>query len=121
MRVTQSTDQMLTSGVCTARRSTVQRRQGRAEPNRGDRAMHIPGLAEEYERTCDDCGTSWRVPKWAAHPHMQGLPMRAPWGTAAMEANAIVEANAELAERAAGLRRCPKCESDHYKQRAIRS
>jgi hypothetical protein len=36
--------------------------------------LHIPGLAQEYERTCDDCGTSWRVPKAIAHPHMQGLP-----------------------------------------------
>jgi hypothetical protein len=84
--------------------------------------MHIPGLAQEYERTCDDCGTSWRVPRRAAHPHMQGLPMTG--GSAvAVEAQteAVIAANAELAEKAAAFRRCPKCESDHYKQRAIRS
>jgi hypothetical protein len=39
----------------------------------------------------------------------------------AAQAEAIVAANAELAERAAAFRRCPKCESDHYKQRASRS
>lgn len=89
--------------------------------------MHVPGLAREYERTCDDCGTSWRVTKAVAHPHMQGLPMarggRSAGGSdsAAARANAVAEANAKLAERAAASRRCPKCESDHYKQRAIRS
>jgi hypothetical protein len=81
--------------------------------------MHIPGLAQEYERTCDDCGTSWRVPKAIAHPHMQGLPMRGPAAQAQTEA--VIAANAELAERAAAFRRCPKCESGHYKQRASRS
>jgi len=86
--------------------------------------MHIPGLADEYERTCEDCGQTWRVPRWVAHPHMQGLPMgMGPGGRsmAADQADAVVEANAELAERAAALRNCPKCESDHYKQRPIRS
>lgn len=89
--------------------------------------MHIPGIAQEYERTCWDCGHTWRVPKWAAHPHMQGLPMT--WGGtqgggstgAADRAAEVAEANAEMAERAAVLRQCPECESVHYKQRAIRS
>jgi hypothetical protein len=88
--------------------------------------MHIPGLAHEYERTCEDCGQTWRVPRWAAYPHMQGLPMggsggRVGTGMAAAYADGVVEANAERAERAAALRNCPKCESDHYKQRPIRS
>ena len=83
--------------------------------------MHVPGLAREYERTCEDCGFVWRVPKAIAHPHMQGLPMTRETGVGAARADAVVEANAELAERSAAFRRCPKCESDHYKQRAIRS
>jgi hypothetical protein len=93
--------------------------------------MHIPGLAQEYERTCQDCGHTWRVPKWAAHPHMQGLPISAPRGsglgasqqagTAAAQAEAVAEANAELAEKVAVFRVCPECESVHYKQRAVRS
>jgi len=90
--------------------------------------MHIPGLAHEYERTCEDCGQTWRVPRAIAHPHMQGLPMGRSGGGgglgatgAADRADAVIAANAELAERAAASRRCPKCESDHYQQRAIRS
>jgi hypothetical protein len=90
--------------------------------------MHIPGLAQEYERTCQDCGHTWRVPKWAAHPHMQGFLTGGTSsrgggaaGAVGEQAATVAAANAELAERAAVLRQCPECESVHYKQRAIRS
>jgi hypothetical protein len=83
--------------------------------------LHIPGLAREYERTCQDCGHTWRVPKWAAHPHMQGMPITGGGGMAAAQAERVAAANAELAERVAVFRQCPECESQHYKQRAIRS
>jgi hypothetical protein len=33
----------------------------------------------------------------------------------------VVEANTALSEQAAASRRCAKCESEHYKQRTIRS
>jgi hypothetical protein len=85
--------------------------------------MHIPGLAHEYERTCDECGHAWGVPKWAVHPHMLGLPMgaRSGVGGGLRATDAVVSANAELAERADAYARCPECGCDHYKQRAIRS
>ena len=84
--------------------------------------MRIPWLTREYERTCDACGYVWRVPKGIAHPHMQGVPMtRRGSGGVAARVEEVAEANAELAERAAAFRRCPRCESDQYKQRSIRS
>jgi hypothetical protein len=84
--------------------------------------MRIPGLAHEYERTCKNCGHAWRVPKWAVHPHAQRRPMpRGGQVVASGLAAAVVAANARLAERVAVYRRCPKCDSEHYKQRAVRS
>jgi hypothetical protein len=90
--------------------------------------MRIRWRAIEYERTCDDCGYVWRVPKEVAQPHLQDPESRGRvagggsgpagliWGT-----EAVLNANAALSERAEASRRCPKCESDHYKQRTIRS
>jgi hypothetical protein len=77
--------------------------------------LRIPWLAQEYERTCNECGNSWRVPRWAVHRPTQGLPI----GSA--HPDAVVAANAELAEEAAVFHRCPQCESAHYKQRPVRS
>jgi hypothetical protein len=34
--------------------------------------MHLPWLAQQYERTCADCGCAWRVPRYFARRHMQG-------------------------------------------------
>jgi hypothetical protein len=90
--------------------------------------MRIPWRAREYERTCHDCGYVWRVPKEVARPHLQDPESRgrvAEGGLGAVGGvqgtEAVLDANAALSERAAASRRCPKCESDRYKQRTIRS
>lgn len=86
--------------------------------------MRIPWRTQEYERTCDECGYVWRVPKEIARPRMRALPGEAiPQSPqlAAGQAEAVMAANAALGERAAAFRQCPRCESDRYKQRAIRS
>jgi hypothetical protein len=69
-------------------------------------------------------GTS---PKAVARPHLQDPESRGrvvggggPGGPF-QGTEAVLDANAALSERAAASRRCPKCESDHYKQRTIRS
>ena len=83
--------------------------------------MGIPWRTREYERTCNDCGYVWRVPKEAARPHMRGIPMTGAGGGALAQADAMIATNAALSERAAALRCCPRCESVDYKQRPIRS
>jgi predicted RNA-binding Zn-ribbon protein involved in translation (DUF1610 family) len=81
--------------------------------------MRIPWLAREYERKCDECGFTWRVPRWAVHPPTQGLPIASRFSVGSPDG--VVAANAELAEEVAVFRRCPECASAHYKQRPIRS
>ena len=83
--------------------------------------MRIPWRAREYERTCDDCGYVWRVPKEVARPHLQDPEMRGGARGGIGLTEAVLDANAALSERAATSRRCAKCESDHYKQRTIRT
>lgn len=90
--------------------------------------MRIRWRTQEYERTCDACGHTWRVPKWAAHPRMQGLPVSeggregTPPPVGAAVADAVVETIDKLAERkAAAFRRCAECGSEHYQQRPTRS
>lgn len=93
--------------------------------NRGQ-AMRIRWRTRQYERTCDDCGHAWRVPRWAAHPPTQGRPVsgRCEGGVPPpMAAGGIgetaVAATAHLAERTTAFRRCRECGSEHYKQRSI--
>jgi hypothetical protein len=80
--------------------------------------MHIPGRTEEYERTCDDCGTSWRVPRQFAK-HVKPLPLR---GVRTPYVDpADVQVYDRRAEEFEAYRVCPKCSSQHYAQRPVRS
>ncbi len=86
-------------------------------------------FAREYERTCEDCGYVWRVPKGIARPHMRGFPMtvqvtRGPGGTGGggmARIDEVIAADEKLGERAAAFESCPRCESNQYKQRSVRS
>jgi hypothetical protein len=60
------------------------------------------------------------VPKEVARPHLQDPELRGGARGGIGLTEAVLDANAALSERAAASRRCPKCESDHYKQRTIR-
>ncbi len=99
--------------------------------------MHLPWLVQQYQRTCADCGSTWRVPRYFARRHMQGIsnflvgqggggfrylggPSRG-GGIDEAELNREIQSSAELDERMESFRRCPKCGSEHYSQRPVRS
>jgi len=111
---------------------TARRGPGTAWPGRLSRtegqAMHIRWRTRAYERTCDDCGHVWRVPKWAAPEpvNLKGRPASGgceggarPPLAAALFPDPVVTATGQLAERAAVFRRCRECGSERYKQRSI--
>ena len=92
--------------------------------------MHLPWLARQYERTCADCGSCWLVPREFARkrilsvaggtsgPH---LGYQGKYGSTNGPAAADIQAAGVMAGRAAVLQRCPKCGSEHYSQRSVRS
>ena len=93
----------------------------------------------EFERTCDECGSTWRVPKAIAKPKrtvpyrgnaatVGGIGAAIPGGGGLPSAirdfdmiNQVehgLSSNAVAAQRAAeDLGRCPQCGSEEYSQR----
>ena len=85
-------------------------------------------FAREYERTCAECGYTWRVPRSIARRGIRGVSgtgmsgIGAGGATAAARSvpggyndlSADVEARAELME---GYRVCAKCGADDFTQR----
>jgi hypothetical protein len=104
--------------------------------------MHFPWPARQYERTCADCGYSWRVPRrFARRRFLTGPGYASSYrfgGTVAGKGGLQVAApsNAEVragvgasdrqatkmtAEEAEALRACPHCSSENYSQRPAQS
>jgi hypothetical protein len=89
--------------------------------------MRLPWVAQQYERTCADCGCAWRVPRQFAHRRVQSISgfrvTSRGWQTAAdrAELNTEVQASMETGEQAEAFRQCPECGSEHYSQRPLRS
>jgi hypothetical protein len=89
--------------------------------------MRLPWLAQQYERTCADCGCTWQVPWQLARRRVQSISgfrvTSRGWQTAAdrAELNAEVQASTEIGEQWEAFRTCPKCGSERYSQRPLRS
>jgi hypothetical protein len=87
--------------------------------------MRLPRRAREYERTCDDCGYAWRVPRRLARKHIESISgfSVVSRGVAIdrAELNAEIQSSMAVGEQAEAYRRCPKCSSGHYAQRPVRS
>jgi len=86
--------------------------------------MRLPRLARQFERTCSDCGYSWRVAREFARKGIipiQGATSGIRGGRAAARPEATgLRAGRALAERVERLRICPKCGAKAYVQRPVR-
>jgi hypothetical protein len=91
--------------------------------------MYVPWRVREYDRTCP-AGHTWRVPAWAVHRRMRGLPLGpaprmrdipvAGGSQRSGRTHEVISANADLAEKAAVFKICPECGDERYRQRPIR-
>ena len=91
--------------------------------------MRILWRANEYERTCADCGYAWRVPRSAVRKPISGFSL-APRGRPVIlgglnpvvsDSEPEIAASEAIGEEAAAFAECPKCGSEHYTQRLLRS
>jgi hypothetical protein len=86
--------------------------------------VHLPWPARQYERTCADCGHSWHVPRQFAK-HVKPLRLShmgtGRGGVVPYVEPADVQAYDRRVEEFKVYRTCPKCSSQHYSQRPVRS
>jgi ribosomal protein S27AE len=79
----------------------------------------MPWQAKEYERTCTNCGYSWRVPRSAARKRMRSISMIS---TASPTRIDRAELDREVSSIAAGnqvteaFRHCPRCAAEQFGQ-----
>jgi predicted nucleic-acid-binding Zn-ribbon protein len=76
--------------------------------------MQLPWLAQQYQRTCAECGCTWRVPRYFARRHVLAVPVRQSLS------GPELQADLDLDQQAESLRKCPKCGSVRYSQRPVR-
>jgi hypothetical protein len=94
-----------------------------ASRRRADDGLVGLGLfAREWERTCSECGYTWRVPRSIARRGIRGMSAMTVRGATAGPAHdasnvgglsADIEARADQME---GFRVCAKCGADHFTQ-----
>lgn len=86
-------------------------------------------FADTYERTCQECGYSWQVPRSIARYRMRGISATTVTG-ASMEGglgqpggpglSSLHRGIAARAETMEGYRICAKCGVDSFTQRPVR-
>jgi len=93
-------------------------------PGRVDNgAMRLPWQAREFERTCAECGYTWRVPRSAAR-RRRGISAfsYAPRGLYSVPDNSQeIAASEAVSAVSAAYAHCPRCDCDRYTQQPVRS
>jgi DNA-directed RNA polymerase subunit M/transcription elongation factor TFIIS len=86
--------------------------------------MRFPWQPRAYERTCVECGYTWRVPRSAARRRVGSISAFsvAPAGSSVDRAELAREIKSISAENqpAETQRHCPECGADHFTQRPLR-
>lgn len=86
--------------------------------------MRLPWRGREYERTCDDCGYTWRVPRKFGRRRVKSISGISVGGRRGAfdkaELNSEIQSSMALGEQAETFRECPKCGSVHHVQRLVR-
>jgi len=90
--------------------------------------MRIGLFAREYERSCQECGYSWRLPRSIARRGIHGIAsigvmgaarergFGQPGGSGLADLQSSIASRAELME---GYRICAKCGVDNFTQRPV--
>ena len=82
-------------------------------------------FAREWQRTCAECGYTWRVPRAIARRGIRGMSAMTMGGNAhaaGMSPRGGSDYRAGIAARAdqmEGFRICAKCGTDHFTQRPV--
>jgi predicted nucleic-acid-binding Zn-ribbon protein len=97
---------------------------------RADNAKVLFGFfAKEWERTCLECGYTWRVPRSIARRGIRGMSsmsMRSalagpgPGHASSNAAGAVRDGIAARADQMEGFQICAKCGADHFTQHPVR-
>ena len=85
-------------------------------------------FAREWERTCLECGYTWRVPRSIARRGIRGMSAMSTGGAFAGAGPGRISSNADavragIAARAdlmEGFQTCAKCGVDHFTQHPVR-
>jgi hypothetical protein len=85
-------------------------------------------FAREWERSCQECGYTWRVPRSIARRGIRGMSAKSVGGAFAGAGPGRISSNADavragIAARAdlmEGFQICAKCGTDHFNQHPVR-
>jgi hypothetical protein len=78
--------------------------------------MRFPWQVQAYDRTCTECGYTWRVPKSAARQRLRSIYL----GTDGLNLARAMQSRSAAHQVAGDFQRCFKCSADHFTQHAAR-
>jgi len=87
-----------------------------AKPSVDDDPMRFPRQVQAYDRTCTECGYTWRVPRSAARRRFRSMYP----GADGLNLARAMDSRSATLQVAGEFQRCSKCSADDFTQRAVR-